>query len=735
MASGDFSFPSPCMGPTGLADGSTDTFEESGCNQPYPQDNFLAPIDMESGKSYALMVNNFTSTGNGFEITFGGTGTFLGPEADMEVSDPSATLCYGESITFNDNSTFALGILEGWEWNFGVDAVPATATGIGPHEVTWTSPGTKTVVLTVASQLGCIVVDVEVITVDPCCETVNAMTITPTFQEVSCPDSQDGAIDLSVTSNAPPHTFLWENNATTSGISDLAVGDYLVTITNDATCDTIMTYTVEGPPPFNITPNITMPTCDAGQDGAIELISFGGTPPYQYQWQNSGIWTTDNTLTNIPVGIYNVILEDANGCQFSSDIEVNELELELQVGGSTSPSCFGFSNGAIEINITNGLPPYQYDFNDGNGFQSSNTLENIPAGTYTVNVLDANLCEGNFEIVVSEPPVVTVDMSGVDVSCFGAGDGTVTADPAGGVGNYSFVWSNNQTTATTSNLVPGTYTVTVTDGNDCEAIGTFSIFQPDELFIDVTDIANLICFGEETGSISVIGSGGNPPYQYSLDGVVFQDAEDFMNLPAGDYTITVIDLLGCTDEVAATISQPVELTVDAGDDQTIELGFSANINSAYFPVGTVTYQWFPTDGLSCDNCPNPVASPVNNTTYTVIITDEVGCTATDEITIEVVKNRPIYIPNAFSPNFDGFNDAFTVYGGPAAAKIQAIRIFNRWGALVFEAEDVPLNEPSVGWDGTFKGKEMGPDVFAFYTYVEFIDGEVILFEGDLTLVK
>ena len=323
----------------------------------------------------------------------------------------------------------------------------------------------------------------------------------------------------------------------------------------------------------------------------------------------------------------------------------------------------------------------------------------------------------------------------MDVSCFGAGDGTITATPDGGVGNYTFLWSNNQTTGTISNLNPGTFTVTVFDGNGCEAIGDFSITQPDELFIDVVEVINVICFGDETGSITVSGAGGNPPFQYSVDGVVFQDSPQFNDLLAGTYTITIQDILGCTDEVEATINQPQELTVNAGPDQTIDLGYSANIITVINPFGVVSYQWSPADGLSCSDCPNPVASPVNTTTYTVTITDEDGCTATDEITIVVQKNRPIYIPNAFSPNFDGHNDFFTIYGGPAAANIQALRIYNRWGALVFEAEGIPLNEPTLGWDGIFKGKPMNNGVFAFYTYIEFVDGEVVLYEGDLTLVK
>ena len=735
MASGSFNFPSPCMGPTGLNDTATDVVENSGCNEPTPQDNFLQALDMVEGRTYALMVNNFTSTGNGFEVEFGGTGEFLGPEAEMETDEPDGEICFGESVTFNDNSTFTLGGLIGWEWNFGVDAVPANATGLGPHDVTWTTPGLKTIVLTVESDLGCIVVDVETILVSPCCETLNMMTVVPTIQNIDCPDSQDGSIDLSVSSNAPPHTFVWENNQTTSGISNIGLGDYTVTITNDATCDTILTYTVDGPPPFDFTPQIVMPTCDGGQDGAIELLGFGGTPPYQYQWQNSGVFTNDNTLTNIPVGIYNVIIEDVNGCQTELDIQVDELELELQLGGTTEPSCFSLADGAIELILANGLAPYQFNFNLGGGFQTSNILANIPAGTYTIDVIDANLCEGNFEIIVSEPPPVSVTLDGVDVSCFGQGDGSIVATAMGGVGNYTYSWSNNQTTPNLENLDPGTISVTVEDGNGCDATASITITQPDELFIDLVDVIDVICFGEETGVIEVTGSGGNPTYQYSVDGTVFQDSPIFTDLAAGTYTVYILDLLGCTDELEATITQPTELIVNVGPDQTIDLGFSANINSIFSPFGAISYEWTPADGLSCTECPNPVASPVNTTTYTLTITDESGCTTTDEITIEVVKNRPIYIPNAFSPNFDGNNDFFTVYSGPAAANIQAIRIFNRWGALVFEAQDIPLNEPTLGWDGTFKGKQAQTGVYAFYTYVEFIDGEVILYEGDLTIVK
>ncbi|MDX1666542.1 MAG: hypothetical protein R3350_04910, partial [Saprospiraceae bacterium] len=150
MASGAFEeeFPSPCLGPTGLRDGSIDRSEPAGCNDP-SQDNFLEPLNMIEGRSYALMVNNFSATNSGFEVEFGGTGEFLGPTPGIQPSQE--TLCIGEEVSFTDISTFSLGSIEAWEWNFGADASISGADTRGPHTVSYDRPGTKSVVLTITS--------------------------------------------------------------------------------------------------------------------------------------------------------------------------------------------------------------------------------------------------------------------------------------------------------------------------------------------------------------------------------------------------------------------------------------------------------------------------------------------------------------------------------------------------------------------------------------------------------
>jgi gliding motility-associated-like protein len=644
-----FSEWSVCTGATGLSLNESDISEAPGCAA--GQNNFVAAIDMIAGESYALVINNFSESGNGFSIDFGGTSTFLGPIPAFTLA-PNI-VCQSTEITFTDAST-SLDAITDWHWNFGVGASPATANSKGPHTVTYNTPGIVSVALTITNEDGCQVTSVENITVLP------LPAVDPTL-----------------------------------------LADYC------------------GP---------------SANTGAVIISPTGDGQPYLYDWNGNGVFTTDTSVVDIVAGNYEVTVQTADGCTQTFNYDVLEgLSLAANVDPVNPPTCNGDSDGSISISIQIANPPVTFDF--GNGPQSSNTLSGIPAGTYNVQVVDGQGCPGNFTIEVVDFPVLEPNISSVNISCFGENDGSAMVAPSGGAGNYAYLWSNGATTSSIENLLAGTYSVTVTDENGCSAIVSTTIIEPAELTMTL-EAEDVICFGDETGIINVDAMGGTPPYEYTINGNDYQTSSDFTGLAAGDYDVVVKDSRGCTITLSATINEPPPIIVDAGNDQTIDLGYTVGINAVVTPVNLpVTLTWSPNTTLDCTDCLDPTALPFGTTTYLLTAIDENGCMGFDSVTIFVNLVRPVYFPNAFSPNGDGLNDYFTGYGGRAAKLIKQLKVFDRWGDNVYNGTDLPLSDGSRGWDGYFREKLMNPGVFAYLAQVEFIDGVVVLFEGDIMIVK
>ncbi len=639
----------PCTGPTGLSTSSTDLQEFPGCAS--GDDNFVAALDMEAGKSYAVAIINFSNTGNGFSIEFGGTGTFLGPQANFQLDKPS--LCLDEMLTVQDASVPLAGI-QSWTWNFGLNATPATATGPGPHQVSYQQAGTKAISLTILDQAGCEVTTAQYVEVYPAVET--DIEVHPDYCGTQ---AQTGSVRVHVTQGTPPFTF-----------------------------------------------------------------SFDGSP-----------FGADSVFTQLAWGTYPLEIQDANGCTFVQSITVPEgLALNAQVEPAVPPTCNGDSNGQIVISLEVATLPVSYDI--GNGPQADSIFTNLAAGNYTISVTDGAGCQGIFTIEIEDFPVLEVAAQAIDISCFGEQDGEAFAHANGGAGNYTYSWSTGATTDYLFDLPAGSYTVTITDANGCTRTATTTVAEPPPLSLQLIRTQDIACFGDASGIIVVQAQGGTPDYVYSVDGINFQPDTALTNLPAGNYTVTVRDSRGCTDQIQTTLDEPPPLLVDAGPDTTLTLGQSTLLNATVLPLGTpVTYAWAPAEPLSCADCPTPEAIPLRSTTFTLTVWDENGCPATDQVTVFIRPDRPIYFPNAFSPNDDGFNDHWTAYAGPAVSVIEELKIYDRWGELVFEARQIPPNDPTLGWDGTFRGQQLQPAVFAWTARVRFIDGVILYYSGDLVLLR
>lgn len=648
MASGDFNYPSPCMGPTGLRNGETDISENAGCGG--NKNNFLAPLQMQVGVTYALAINNFTSTGNGFSIEFGGTGEFLGPDAAFTAVPD--VICQGSSVTINDASTFALGTITGWQWTFGAQAEPPIATGPGPHTVTFNEEGLRPVVLTVQTNLGCKVTEIKTIQVNPQVEVDKV---------------------------------------------------------------------------------IAAPDCNGATNGSVTIANISkGKPPFQFSW-NGGPFVNSPTLDGLGPGVYSVVIRDAFNCTTTISIPVNERILEAEPLVAP-PLCFGDANGSITLQITNGKPPIQYDW--GDGLVNENFMTSLPAGTYTVSAIDDVLCRGTFTVTVTAPPPVTASLESQDVDCNGAANGQIEAFGQGGVQGFTYSWSNGSTAKINTPLAPGSYSVTLSDANACTAVAETAIAEPPPLRIGLLEVLDPICNGEPTGVISLSAAGGTPGYQFSPDGERFFNSPEMGGLLAGTYNVKVRDANGCLDSLIASINQPPPLIVVAQPEfSELDLGLTIDLSAFTSPAGRpVRFVWLNELGLSCVDCPNPTLTAIESGFYPVVVTDEDGCTAFDSVQIKVNKNRPIFIPNVFSPAKPYPNDGFTAFGGPGAQRIDLLRIFDRWGSLIYEAQNIPLNDPNLGWNGVYKGKKV-EGVFVYYMTVRFIDQITEAFSGDVTVIR
>ncbi|MEM9546459.1 MAG: gliding motility-associated C-terminal domain-containing protein [Bacteroidota bacterium] len=244
------------------------------------------------------------------------------------------------------------------------------------------------------------------------------------------------------------------------------------------------------------------------------------------------------------------------------------------------------------------------------------------------------------------------------------------------------------------------------------------------------------CFGDEDGVILAEGSSGSPDYQYSIDGVNFQPNPRFLNLPPGQYDLTIVDQKGCMNVTMVDILQPTQTTVDAGPDTTVDLGLSvvldATVISDFF-IDSIS--WSPLDSfLTCTDCLDPEVIAPGTTTYTITVVDENGCRASDEVQLLVNIVYPVYYPNVFSPNDDSNNDFFNIFGGPAALGIEILRVYDRWGNLMYEGSP-DINDPLQGWDGYFNDKKVNPGVYAWMANVRFFDKETLTFSGDVTVVR
>ena len=263
-----------------------------------------------------------------------------------------------------------------------------------------------------------------------------------------------------------------------------------------------------------------------------------------------------------------------------------------------------------------------------------------------------------------------------------------------------------------------------------------------DLTIAIDSIKDLTCFGIPTGVIQLSGSGGTMAgYRFSINNDRFRTINSFSNLDVGMYFLKIQDNHGCEDSTLVELFEPDPLMVNAGDDIQADLGYEVEFHAQFTPpFANVTSAWISSNGdsivcLDPPECLSVQVLPPGSTDYIITIVDEAGCTDRDTVSARVAINRKLFYPNVFSPNGDGINDVFSFKANRSATGIEVLRVFDRWGGLVFEATDLPLNNESVGWDGRYKGEFMPVGVYTFVALIRFVDRKSLPYSGDITIVR
>ncbi|NNE15851.1 MAG: hypothetical protein HKN51_12785 [Saprospiraceae bacterium] len=445
----------------------------------------------------------------------------------------------------------------------------------------------------------------------------------------------------------------------------------------------------------------------SGANGTIDLNGIFVQDPFE-EWERcsgpTGLAINDGMTSEFP------------GCVDSGDNNFVDA-INMEAGKSYALVVMNFSRTGLGFSI---------EFGGTGTFQG-------PSPSFEVIDLDGLNCDKKLEVVntslVSPDPIINYSWNfGVDATPpveFGQGPFEIEY---ASIGSKSII-------------------LTVETLNGCVVSEIMNIeIEPccennSDLMVDATT-TDVICFGDETGVISVQGSGGNPEYSYSINGGDFLPNTVFNGLAAGVYDIAITDTKGCTNTNAVTIDSPPPIEVTVSADVTINLGEETQLFGNYTPMspGDII-SWSPIEGLSCTDCLDPIALAPGTTTYVLTVIDEMGCEDQDSVTITTELVRPLYYPNVITPTSNDVNSVFTLEFGPQVELIEEFTVFDRWGNPIFKCDNIDPQDPIFEWDGRFGDCNgsfqdfVNPGVFVWVAQVRFIDNVTLPYIDDVTVLR
>lgn len=536
------------------------------------------------------------------------------------------TVDYGNGLTCSSSFTITVNPID--TVNAGIDqsvcaGSSVTLSATGATSYSW-SGGVQNGVAFVPSISGqyivtstnsvCVGIDTVDIIVNSN-PTVSGTAINPLCSNLS------GEIAITISSGQAPYTVLWSNGANSNTIQNLSSGIYTVSVTDNNNCIAAASYTISIPSPISLSAVVANSNCTNSATGAIDISVSGGTAPYFYTWSNGA---TIQDLTNLLGGTYTITVTDNNGCTESDSFQITQTTGLSITSNVVNPTCGTTNNGLIDISVFGGTPAYAYLWSNGSSTQD---LSSLGTGTYSVSVTDANGCVATVVYTLTAPIPLSISFTNNNIGCFGDSTGYINSNVTGGQSPYSYFWNTGANTPNITNVIAGTYTLTVNDAGGCTSTSSVQIYQPQLPLVISAAITPSQCFGVNNGSIDIFATGGTVLYNYNWsNGATTQDLQ---NISSGNYSLILTDGNGCIYDTAFVVSQPaLPLT-----SQTSQVNVSCQNGNNGFVNLTVSggqqpysYNW--SNGQTTQDLFSLSAG-----TYTLILTDGNGCIAYDTVTI------------------------------------------------------------------------------------------------------
>lgn len=618
------------------------------------------------------------------------------------------------------------------------------------------------------------------------------------LNEPDCYGGNTGSINVNPSGGEEPYNISWNTGTSEELLTDLTQGSYNLTVTDGSGCQRVDTVELEEPDSLFVIINNSGIDNICDNSGALETIISGGTPPYSYIWNNGSTAVSINqliageytvtvadineceasasyTLMNDTIFVNqqeslcqgdffefnNEIFEtDTNFCvSFLSTTQCDSIHcVDLIFGdtsyvGLTSQICEGeiydFDGSILEQDTfvckiysnVNGCDStvcleltvletthFIYDYICQGETYNFNEALLGEQGIYSDTVIASTGCDSIIilELQVNPEPVLDYEIEG---SFCVSDEVSVAFNP-----ENDYLWETGEVGNVRIFTEPGIYTGTAVNMYDCEANVEFTLENSPITNISY-NIEPVFCYGDMTGKITIDSiEGGSAPYQYSINNQDFSQLGIFENLGAGNYVLTVRDIEGCELNVSITLDQPENYFLSLNEDTIINLGDSILLN-AVTDITDPVINWSPVEYLQCSSCLVTYATPLNSIEYELTVIDSAGCILNEKIEITVNDEVNFFVPSAFSPNGDNINDIFTVYTGNTVKIILEFRIYDRWGNLVFEGLNMPPNEESTGWDGTFKGVPLNSGIYTYYVSILGVNDKVKPIKGAVNLMR